>query len=140
MASSNTPTFFVEFHLPLSVVNYIETFTTRPVDSLAKDFLFDALARELPLVLPVPSRAVIGCFSVFISGSVTVIFSVSASHLTASILDSVLRVLLYDWIAFLSGIRAPNLPVQNPAPLDVDTLEQSSLILLPSEESHFSAS
>lgn len=140
MARARPPTFFVEFHLPVSVVNYIQTFTTRPVDRLAADFLADALAQDIPLLLPVPSRVVIGCFSISVQESITVIFSVSASDLTASVLDNLLKALQSDWIAHLSLIRAPNLPLRDPPPLDVDLLEESSLILLPSQEGDFSAS
>ncbi|AEW91353.1 ORF1 [Bovine adenovirus 3] len=139
MACAQPLTFFIEFHLPAPVVDYIQTFTTRPVDTLAKDFLADALAEGLTLLLPVPSRIIIGCFSISTTDSITVVFSVSASNLTASVLDSFLKVLIVDWITHLSLIRAPNLPLRDPPPLDVSILTQTSLILLPSEESHFSA-
>ncbi|ART33385.1 E4-5 [Deer mastadenovirus B] len=135
----NSSTFFVEFHLPAPVVDYIQSFTTHPVDHLAIEFLFNGLDSNLPLLLPVPSRIVIGCFSVNMSTNLTVIFSITASDLSASVLESLLRVLNYEWIAHLSMIRAPNLPICDPPSLDVDLLEQSSLILLPSEERHFSS-
>ena len=136
--SRRLPTCFVEFVVPAPTVAYIETFTTQPVVEVAKNFLADTLAEEVPLLLPVPSCVVISCFCVQVTDAVTVIFSVSASQSVEAQLEILFPELINCWIAHLSLLRAPNLPLVDPPPLDVDLLELSSLIILPTEEHHFS--
>lgn len=128
------PVHFLEFHLPACTVSYIQTFTTWPVESLVRDFLATSLASDLPFLLPVPSWVTIGCFSVLVTDSVTVVFSVSASDLAVSALESLLLVLLDDWTAYLRLLHIATAPLTNARCLDLSLIELSSLILLPTEE------
>lgn len=128
------PSFFVEFHLPQPLVEYISTFTTRPALWVARDFLADALAESLPLLLPVPSCVVVGCFAAWDREYVTLVFSVSATDLTSQALCSLLVVVLDDWTGYLGTLYGQSLPASAEPPLpslDLALVELTSLILLP---------